>query len=406
MIQELTVGQPPDLLSRTSDPERRLRVAYIVGSLGIGGAEGQVLELIRGLDRVRFSPSLVVLENVEMQRTHESMSETFTVGIPQGGNSAWITRSVSFVSAIRKICHQFKRWRSDLVHAFLPAPSILGGVAARMAGVPVVIGSRRSLASFYRHKSRGAGWADSVAFRVADLNLANSSAVAREMIEFGGCPPAKCQILYNGVDTHRFYPSLSRTWRSEQGWSSEHIVFGLIGSFRPCKRHADFVQAAALISEKCAHARFVMVGADYGTRTDVIRLVTELGLQQKVVILDADPQPEKIFAAMDVYISTSATEGFSNVLLEAMACGKPVIATRVGGNTEAIQENQSGFLVPVASPESIAEAASILLDQDRRNDMGACGRRLVEENFSIERMIRDHEQLYLALIAKHARQHA
>jgi glycosyltransferase involved in cell wall biosynthesis len=117
--------------------------------------------------------------------------------------------------------------------------------------------------------------------------------------------------------------------------------------------------------------------------------------------LDSDSSPEKIFAALDVYVCASESEGFSNVILEAMACGKPVIATKVGGNPEAVDEGVTGFLVPYGSPQAIAEAAvQLLQDPAQRHSMGAMGRRRVEREFSLERMVRLHEELYLRLFSQ------
>ena len=108
---------------------------------------------------------------------------------------------------------------------------------------------------------------------------------------------------------------------------------------------------------------------------------------------------EQVFAALDIYVCSSSSEGFSNVLLEAMACGKPIIATGAGGNPEAVIDGDTGFVVPVGSHQEIAAAAEILVhDPLRRREMGMRGRRRVEENFSLQKMTRATEQLYLSLL--------
>jgi glycosyltransferase involved in cell wall biosynthesis len=377
----------------------KVKIAYIVGSLRDGGAERHVLQLIRNLDRQIFEPSLILMEAVNLDRAEEVVAQHFVMHIPSSGNTRWLRRGFSMARAVRSVAVRLKAWECDVVHAILPGPSILGGMAARLAGVPVMIGSRHSLVSLYRSRSGLAAVADRLAFHLADMTLGPSEAVTDEMIGLGGCPPRKSRTLYNGVDTARFRPGLSRNWRSAMGWNERHMVFGMIANFRACKGHADFVHAAALILRNHPEARFVMVGADLGLKIATENLIHELGLTETVRILDSDPAPEKIFAAIDVCISTSTSEAFGMVLAEAMACGTPVIATSVGGVPEVVGDGETGFLVPAASPAAVAAAAEKLLaDPELRRSMGARGRSRVEEEFSLHRTVQAHERLYLELL--------
>ena len=382
----------------------RVKVTYVAGSLRDGGAERQVLELIRNLNRQWFVPSLILLEDVTLDRAQGWATEHFVMDIPEGGNSRWLTRSFSMARAVRRTAAQLSAWGSDVVHAFSPGPSILGGMAARMAKVPVFVGSRHSLVSLYRSRGGLVALADRLAFHLADVTLGPSEAVTREMISLGGCPRRKCCTLYNGVDTSRFRPDLPRWWRTKMGWNEQDVVFGMVANFRACKGHADFVQAAAQIAQRNPEARFVMVGADQGLKAATEQQVRKLELGDKTRIVDVDPSPEKIFAAMDVCVCTSTSEAFGLVLAEAMACGRPVIATAVGGIPEVVRCGETGFLVPVGSPSSVAEAAeSLLRDPARRRVMGMSGRLRAEQNFSLDRMVSRHEQLYLQLLSERKR---
>ena len=156
-----------------------------------------------------------------------------------------------------------------------------------------------------------------------------------------------------------------------------------------------------LIAQRHPRARFVLAGADSGEKASIVQQLDNLHLSTRVRVLDSDPSPERIFAALDIYVCTSHAEGFSNVLLEAMACGKPVIATDVGGNREAISHGESGFLVPVSDPRKVAEAAeALLLDEALRRTIGINGRVRVERKFSLQTMVRAHEDLYQYLLRK------
>jgi len=206
----------------------------------------------------------------------------------------------------------------------------------------------------------------------------------------------------NGVDTARFHPDLPTSFKQEMGWRNDEIVLGMIANFRPCKRHCDFLQAAVILLSKHPHLRFVMMGAESGTRAQIQKSISELEIQDRVFVIDSRPDPENILAALDIYVCTSESEGLSNVVLEALACGKPVIATRVGGNPELVVHGDNGLLVPVRSPNAVAAAADTLLSQtSTRLSMGARARSLVESKFSLQRMVVEHEQLYSSLMSNH-----
>ena len=115
-------------------------------------------------------------------------------------------------------------------------------------------------------------------------------------------------------------------------------------------------------------------------------------------MLDGCPSPEEIFAALDVYVCTSEAEGFSNAILEAMACAKPVIATSVGGNREAVRHDHSGFLVPPGDVLALSQRAETLLADGRlRKTMGMNGRKLAETEFSLRAMVQAHQEMYFNL---------
>jgi glycosyltransferase involved in cell wall biosynthesis len=379
---------------------QRINLVYMLGSLRDGGAERRTLELIKHLDRRRFAVSLILMEEAGIERALDWVDRCFVMHLPGGSKSRWWARMPSLTRAVWRTRKQLIHWRSHIVHAMLPGPSIIGGVAARLAGVPVFIGSRPCLTHLYRSGGIVA-LADKMAFHIATMNLANSLAVGKDMVAVGGCPPRKCRTIYNGVDTQRFHPYLSRSWRTKMGWTNENVVFGVVANFHAYKRHQDLVQVAATITRHHPGARFVMVGEDYGSRAAVLQQIGDLGLKERVFVVDADPSPEKIYAAIDVYVCTSESEGFSNAILEAMACGLPVIATDVGGNAEAVSNGITGLLVPCASLGALANAiTAVLQDQERRHSLGLKGRERVEQEFSLDRMISSHEQLYLQLTAK------
>lgn len=379
----------------------KIKVCYLIGSLGTGGAEGQLLELIRKVDRSVFEPSLVLETGYGIERGNGLVKELKSLGVnPRAGRRIG-PRGYLAARALRLLCSHLAEIRPDILHAFLPASVIYAGGGRLLGSVPCVIASRRSLVDCYRPNSRLAALADVVATRASDFVLGNSRAIIEEVVRMDGVPEQRTQVIYNGVDTERFSLMKRSGLRKQFGWGQEHLVLGMVANFIPYKRHLDFVRAAAMIHAAAPRARFLLVGEDRGEMPAVQEAIAEAGLEPYCRILPGTQTPEPAFAAMDVYVCTSETEGFSNVLLEAMATGLPVIATNVGGNPEAVAEGENGTLVPAHAPELIAHAAvELAADPGRLRRWAENSRRRAEEVFSLKKMVQAHEELYTRLISE------
>jgi glycosyltransferase involved in cell wall biosynthesis len=371
------------------------RIAYLINSLNTGGAERQLLELVRGLNRSRFLPVIYVL-----RPSDADASASCEVHVLTSPRLRKPFRVVHGVCALWKLSHRLRTFRPHILHAYLPEMSMLYGAMGSVLGrVPIFIGNRRSSARLYR-KARWLTAAERIAMKRARFMLGNSRSLRREIQALDNFPPERLGTIYNGVDTERFRPDLSSEVRAQLGWSGEHFVIGMIANFRPCKRHLDFLDAAAALYGKLPHTRFLLAGDDRGTLAEARLRIRQLKLQGVVSILSGHSRPEKIFPAIDLCVCTSETEGFSNVLLEAMACGKPLIATAVGGNIEAIENGEQGILIPPRDPAALVSAAEMLIaDPNLRRRMGQAGRARVLQSFSLTAMIHAHEQLYSSLLA-------
>jgi glycosyltransferase involved in cell wall biosynthesis len=379
----------------------KIKVCYLIGSLATGGAEGQVLELIRKLNPQKFVPSLVLETTIGFEQTNGWGKNVRTLGVVPTGGRRMVPRGYHAARALRKLCAHLDEMRPDILHAFLPACVIYAGAARLLKRFPQVIASRRSLVDCYRPNGRVAAFADTVATRASDFVLGNSRAIAEEIVRLDGVPEARTQVIYNGVDAERFSPAKRPGIRGESGWSEEQIVFGMVANFIPYKRHLDFVRSAALIHAAVPRSRFLLVGEDRGEMPAVRKAIAEAGLEPYTRIVPGTGTPELAFAAMDVYICTSETEGFSNVLLEAMATGLPVVATNVGGNPEAVSEGLNGTLVPARSPELIVRAAvELAANRERLQQWAENSRRRAEELFSLKKMVQAHEELYTRLASQ------
>jgi glycosyltransferase involved in cell wall biosynthesis len=378
----------------------RIKIAYIIGSLRTGGAEGQLLELLRGLDRHIFDPSLILFRPDTSSRAEGVVDQVYSIGDPK--NSGLVDRSdlLKFPSFLLRTRDHLRHIQPDILHAFLPeAVTIVGSLAARAAGVPLIVASRRGSAGLYR-LSRFLTAAERYALRQTDFMLANSAALAREIVDLDSYPAERAATIYNGVDTRRFTTQSGTELRRALGWSDEHVVFGIVANFRPCKRHADFVSAAERLHREFPHTRFVMCGHDRGELPRLTKQIADAGLRDVFHIITSDEPAHTIYPLIDVYICSSETEGFSNSVLEAMACGKPVIATRVGGNAEAVRDRIDGYLVSPHDPGAIAAAAkSLVQNSELRKKMSSAARQRAATTFSLDFMVKNHQQLYLQLLS-------
>jgi glycosyltransferase involved in cell wall biosynthesis len=384
---------------------RAASIAYLIGSMDTGGAEGQVLELLRRLDRTRFEPRLILFESSTSARVAGLVEDLFSLEIPKEAIRSNSRRFSIALGAFLRLCRYLAHTRPDILHAHLPASCIFGLMAGRLCRIPVVMGSRRSLIGAYRGSDWTFSTADRMISRLGHFMVGNAHAVTRELVEIDGLAPDRTGTIYNGVDTERFHTQGSDFWRARHGWENGEVVFGMVANFFGYKRHLDFVSAAAILHRQYPQARFFMAGEDRGELSTVQTAIASNGLGTVVRAMPGTAHPEDLYASMDVLVSCSDSEGFSNVILEAMASGKPVIATAAGGNTEAVVDGSTGFLVPCRSPADLARAAECLLqDQPLRRRIGLSARQRAEDHFSVLTMVRSHEQLYTRLLQRSRQQ--
>jgi glycosyltransferase involved in cell wall biosynthesis len=205
----------------------------------------------------------------------------------------------------------------------------------------------------------------------------------------------------NGVDADRFAPPSSATRRAARaalGLDATAPVFGCVASLTPVKRHVDLIDAFASVHAKLPAARLLLIG-DGPLRATISEQIAGLGLQDAVDLLGDRSNIETLLPALDVALLTSSTEGMSNAILEAMACGLPVIATSVGGNLQLVEHQASGLLVPPANPAALAGAMLALADMPAlRRTMGAAGRARIEREFSLDAMAQSYDRLYRRLL--------
>jgi L-malate glycosyltransferase len=256
--------------------------------------------------------------------------------------------------------------------------------AARLAGVQVRIGSRRELNP---DKSAGQIALQRHAYRCAHAVVANSRAAAQQL-EAEGLAADRVTVISNGIDISRFAA------RPPSGRPVTTIV--TVANLRPEKAHEVLLQAAARLTPRYPHLQFTIVGD--GPRADELRTLAEtLGVATHVSFLGHREDVPALLASADAFVLPSRSEAFPNGAIEAMAAGLPVVASRVGGLLDLIEDGRTGMLVQPDNPAALAEALeSLILSPARAAMVGSAARDEVTRRYSFERMVRGFEDLYFS----------
>jgi len=369
---------------------RPLRVAYVIDDVGIGGAQRQLLELARHLPAGECEATVIALSTVKQELAGSFRDAGVPlVLIPQSGKWSW--------RCLLTLYRTLTRIHPDVVHTWLFTADLYGRLAAWMTGVPVIMSAIRSVDP---GKPPHYVAMDRFLRRLTHGFTVNAGIIGDVLRQREGVPPSMVHTVYNGVDLRRFHPATVNGEVRQRLGLRDHAgrIIGIIGRLSPEKDHATFLQAAELVCRRQPDAAFLIVG-EGPLRAELEHLAGRLKLASQVSFVPNQADMEEIFAALDVLVVSSHYEGCSNVILEAMAMRKPVVATAVGGNPELVIDGETGFLVPARSPEPLAEAIlEVLGDPARARTLGEAGRRRVEERFSMERSVTDTLELYARLL--------
>lgn len=364
-----------------------------------------MVEIIKRLSKERFKQSLVLLhgEGALIERVRESGFEVLDVGAARRYGRLDPRRWLGPLGMIWRTFRYLRARRPQILHAQLSYANMVGVLAARLAGVPVILASQRQLSN-YKQKKPLLRWVENGLNRWATAMLVNSEAVRRDLVQRDGLDPARIHRIYNGVVLERFEAAgaeeIARV-RGELGLAQGDLVLIVVANLHPYKGHDDLLRAMARLMGKFPNLRALLPGRDQGMDERLRDLARELGLTEAVRFLGERRDVPALLAAADIAVHPSREEGFSNSILEAMAAGRPLVVTRVGGNVEQVAEGENGLLVPPQDAEALAGALETLLgDEGLRRRMGEASRARIEREFSIERTVRDTRELYEALAAK------
>lgn len=312
-------------------------------------------------------------------------------------------KAIPFFRDARSFIRAFTRILSEnsirILHCYLPAGNVLGMAVASLHRTPVKIVSKRALCRYKDGHPVFSRFED-LANLVSDGILVNSLAVEADVRRTERFLGGKISLLYNGVDPEVPSPPPLGNLFPGIAWGEDDPIVCYMANFFPYKGHRDLVDAARIVVDALPNTRFLLVGHDSGEMTAVQDRIDTLGLSANMLLTGERDDAARIIASSTVVAHPSHTEGFSNTILEAMAAGKPVVATDVGGIPEAVVDGFTGIVVPAGNTGKFAEALLTLIrDPERARTMGQAGRKRMLERFTIGKMVEGMEHFYEKLLA-------
>lgn len=363
----------------------RHRIAYVIGELGKGGAEYQLYELLRGLDRTRFEPAVFALATGGYWAG--PMRE---LGIPVHEFAA---RGSADAGRLLRLRRALRAFAPRILHTVMWSGNSYGRLAATGLGIPILLTAERNVIA-------RPGWQiaiERVLDRMTDTYLVNCHAIADGLVHRQGLPPQKMCVIHNGIDLARlpaFTPDRVVA-RTAAGFDPARRLVAQVGRLAEQKDYPTYLRAAAALAPAFPDVDFLVVG-EGGLRDELAALAASLGLGDRVRFTGLRHDVPALLAGVDVLALTSLYEGLPNVVIEAMATGAVAVATDVGGTGELIVDGETGVLVPPRRPEAVADAiAPLLRDPARAERLRLAARRRIESEFSLEAMVRRTTAVYV-----------
>lgn len=371
---------------RKRDRSALRRVAFLIGHLGRGGAEAQISLLAQGLSNRGIEVHMFLISK---SGPHEAVLRDAGIAVHHLGFGRKPSGAPDLVRCLRgyvRLITSLRRIRPDVLHAYLFEGRMLGAPAARLAGVPVMVAGRRN-AGEPEQRHRRVLVLERAMTRLTDHVVANAIAVAEEARTIVKIPARKLTVIYNGLRASAFEQA------EPASIDTELPVVLCVARLAPQKGHTILLDAASRLLRRGRPCTFLLAG-EGRERHRLEELVRELGVD--VRFLGDRTDVNALLANADVVVLPSLWEGLSNAVMEAMAAGRPIVATAIGGTPELLAGR--GVLVPVSDAEALADGiVRVLDDPDLAASLGRAARAWAREHLDVDVMIDQHVDLYQRL---------
>ena len=365
-------------------------VMHVVYNLNVGGLENLVVEVsIFSKERKIYRPIICCLSGGTTVLSRKAAEAAIEVIFLNGYN---VQRKLA---VLKRLISLMREKKLDLVHTHNAVAHVYGSLAAQYNRLPIIHTKHGNQLPFQNRKNY---LLTRIAGILTDRLVAVSEQIKNTVIQGYKMNPKKMIVIRNGINLANFNGSVNqeqiRLLKDQVGIRKDSFVIGNIARLSPEKDHATLLKAFRNLVRKDIHAELIIVGD--GMLSEALKkLAKEFGIKEHVKFLGERNDVAHLLRIFDVFILSSTEEGIPLTILEAMAAGKPVIATQTGGSSEVVVDGETGYLVPCREPEEI-ELAVLRFYNDRGliQKMGEAGLRRIRENFTIEQMMEAYQKVY------------
>jgi glycosyltransferase involved in cell wall biosynthesis len=379
-----------------------IRILRVFSRLNVGGPSIHVILLTAGLRPRGYDTTLIVGYESAREGNLDDLASARGVEVQRLAGLGREIRPFQDLRALVSLWRLLRRIRPQIVHTHTAKAGMLGRVAAVLAGVPVVVHTYHGhvLSGYFSRFQTGVYRAiESVLARFSDRLIAVSGSVRDDLVRLGVAPAAKLRVVALGLELGHLAGELPRgRLRAEAGFDEQAPLVGIVGRLVPIKDVPTFLAAARLVVARLPAARFVVVG-DGEERARLEEMAGELVLGGVVRFLGWRRDLASVLGGLDLVVNCSLNEGTPVALIEALAAARPVIATRVGGTPDLLEDGRFGLLVPPRDAAALAGAmVSVLSEPGPALARSREGQRAVLEKYSVERLLGDVDALYRELL--------
>jgi glycosyltransferase involved in cell wall biosynthesis len=370
-----------------------VRVLLITGSLGPGGTELSVVRLAEALAaRGRVEPQVALIGSAG---EYGARLRAAQIAVDELGIRGAL-RTPGRLRRLSRLAEIVRRDRVGIIHTFLFDADFYGMLAARMGGPWGVITTRRAI----KQDRRLQLWGYRLTNRFVDRIICNSEAVAEFTRRHERVDSIKLRVIPNGVDTRAFCASDRTSFRRRLGVGPETLLVGSLGTIKKVKGQQILLEAMTPLLQRYPHVKLCLAGeVTKGYGEELRRRVAQRGLEGQVLLPGVVDQVPDLLASFDLFVLPSLSEGMSNALLEAMAAGRAIVATKVGGNAENLEQGNAGLLVPAGDVEALRDAvARLITDAGARQRFGAYAADRAEQEYAYTQMLDRTERVYSELV--------
>ncbi len=367
----------------------KIKIVHLVNYLAPAGKEVGIVKLLNALND-DFEPVLVVLGKV-YDALGLNLVKTRLIELGKGQGNDF-----SLVPKLKKI---FKEVNPHIVHTHSWGTLVEGVLAAKWARVPIIIHGEHG--TF--HKDFKRKWVQKIFFPLSDQILSVSALLADQLSRDLGLRRARILPILNGVDVQKFAPDAAKRkqYRTQWGFGQNDVLIGTVGRPMKVKNHQLMIRALKHLRDQGYPVHFVIVGDTplRSLKDELVALAQSLGVADRVHFLGFQSDVPGYLNMFDIFVLPSLSEGCSNVIQEAMATGLPVVASRVGGNPELIEDGVTGLLFESNNTEALTAALRRLLDDTQTAEtLGKNALRRARERFSLEKMVENYSAVYYRLL--------